>query len=256
MTARTSSPAAFDRLVDVGRRLPSPIRRVLRPVARAAQSRREPAKVVPVDRPTLDEIGLETGTDKSSRIHDYLNVYEQVLGHLRDEGFQLVEIGVHKGSSTRMWAQYFHRANVLGIDIDEACKEHADPPRIKIMIGNQSKSEFLARLAKQTDALVIIDDGSHVWKHQIDTFRALFPVLKPGGYFIVEDIHTSFGEDYIKTYGGSPETAYDYIAGIARSIVAATRAEAPRDDFETYARDQIESLVFLKHAIVVKKKPA
>ena len=64
--------------------------------------RRAPAPVeqaAPVRRRTLNEIGLETGTDKASTIHDYLGVYERNLGHLRDREFLLVEIGVHQGAA-------------------------------------------------------------------------------------------------------------------------------------------------------------
>ena len=38
---------------------------------------------------------------------------------------------------------------------------------------------------------IIIDDGSHIEEHQIFTFGVLFPKLKPGGVYIVEDISSS-----------------------------------------------------------------
>ena len=202
----------------------------------------------------LDEIGISTGTDKSSKIHDYLGVYEQQLRHLRDEKFQLVEIGVHKGASTRMWAEYFWRAQVIGVDIDPACKS-SETDRIKIIIGNQGQAGFLAKMAKQLRPLILIDDGSHRWAHQINTFRALFPIVREGGYFIVEDIHTSFGDDYAATYGEEgAQTAYEYMSELALGIVAGSRADKPKDDFEAYCRSTIESIVFLKHSLVVKKR--
>lgn len=236
----------------LARRLPAPVRDALRPAAHRLRERRRPPEVGPRD--SLDAIGTRTGTDKASAIHDYLGVYEQQLGHLRDRRFQLVEIGVHKGSSTRMWAEFFSRAKVIGIDIDPACRRHADE-RIEILVGDQGKPQFLARLARRLRPLVLVDDGSHWWTHQIDSFRTLFPIVRPGGYFIVEDIHTSFGEDYAAVYGkGGGETAYEYMAGIAEGIVAGPRAAAPRDDFEAYCRATIESIVFLKHSLIVRKK--
>jgi len=209
---------------------------------------------VSLQRDSLDAIGTRTGTDKASAIHDYLGVYEQQLGHLRDGAFQLVEIGVHKGSSTRMWAEYFGRAKIIGIDIDPKCKRHATD-RIEILIGDQGRPQFLARLARRLRPLILIDDGSHWWQHQIETFRTLFPVLRPGGYFICEDIHTSFGEDYAAIYGrGGGQTAYDYMSSIAEGIVAGPRAAPARDEFEAYCRATIESIVFLRHSLIVKKK--
>jgi len=207
-------------------------------------------------RRSLDEIGLSTGTDKSSEIHDYLNAYEAAFRHLRDESFQLIEIGVHKGASINMWAEYFPRATLVGIDISPACMDYATD-RITIRLGNQGDAGFLADLAATTDPLIVIDDGSHVWQHQIQTFRALFPIVRAGGFFVVEDIHTSFGDDYATTYGkGHPETAFAYLASLTEAITAGTRAAPPRDDFERYCRSTIESIVFLKHSVIVKKRAA
>lgn len=46
---------------------------------------------------------------------------------------------------------------------------------------------------------IIIDDGSHVCADVINTFYALFSLLRPSGVYLVEDLHTS----YCKRYGGS-----------------------------------------------------
>lgn len=252
MTRRTPVRTVRSSLIGMGRRLPGPVRRTLRPAARALGRRTDDVQAPPYR--SLDAVGLDTGTNKSSELMDYLGIYEQVLGHLRNKRFQLVEIGVNQGSSARMWADYFWRARIVGIDIDPTCKEHATD-RIRIIIGNQGRPAFLARMARRLRPLVLVDDGSHKWTHQIDTFRALWPVVRPGGYFVVEDIHTSFGDDYAKTYGHEGgETAYDYVAGIAEGIVAGIRAKPPRDDFEAYCRATVESVVFLRYSVIFKKR--
>lgn len=45
---------------------------------------------------------------------------------------------------------------------------------------------------------IIIDDGCHIVEHQITSFKTLFPLIKPKGMYIIEDLHTS----YWKEYGG------------------------------------------------------
>jgi hypothetical protein len=52
----------------------------------------------------------------------------------------------------------------------------------------------------------IIDDGSHVNSHQIESFRILWPFLKDGGTYIVEDVQTS----YWPYFGGGPLTSSAY----------------------------------------------
>ena len=43
---------------------------------------------------------------------------------------------------------------------------------------------------------IIIDDGSHINEHVIRTFQYLFPKLKSGGIYVVEDTQTSYRQDY------------------------------------------------------------
>ena len=41
---------------------------------------------------------------------------------------------------------------------------------------------------------VIIDDGSHVGRMQLEAFRSLWPHLAPGGVYIVEDLMFAYIE--------------------------------------------------------------
>jgi hypothetical protein len=43
---------------------------------------------------------------------------------------------------------------------------------------------------------IIIDDGSHINEHVIETFKILFPKLKDGGIYVIEDTQTSYWEEY------------------------------------------------------------
>jgi cephalosporin hydroxylase len=46
---------------------------------------------------------------------------------------------------------------------------------------------------------IVIDDGSHVFEHQIASFEALFPLASSTAVYIVEDVHTS----YLPDFGGA-----------------------------------------------------
>ncbi|MFK7058789.1 CmcI family methyltransferase [Flavobacterium oreochromis] len=72
--------------------------------------------------------------------------------------------------------------------------------RIKIYKGSQVDENLLKGICKEVGEFdLIIDDGSHINDHVIKTFEYLFPRLKKGGYYVIEDTQTS----YWKEYGGS-----------------------------------------------------
>ena len=48
---------------------------------------------------------------------------------------------------------------------------------------------------------IVLDDGSHQTKHQIESFKFLFPRMSKGGIYMVEDLHTSFWRGYGGGYG-------------------------------------------------------
>jgi trans-aconitate methyltransferase len=155
----------------------------------------------PDGRPTLDVLGLRHGTDKASGHHDYLAFYERFLRPIRDAHMRVLEIGVREGASLRMWADYFPNATIVGIDIDPECRRHAGG-RISVEVMDQSDLPALAALARGYGPFgLIVDDGSHIWEHQITALRHLYPHLQPGGCYILEDLDTSYG-DYEPMFRG------------------------------------------------------
>lgn len=129
----------------------------------------------------------------------YLDIYDQHFKQYRGKRVTIVEFGVLHGGSLQMWKKYFGRkARIIGVDIEPRCKE-LEEKRIEIFIGDQADRKFLQKLQREVGPIdIIIDDGGHVMKQQITTFEEMWPALKNGGKYVVEDLHTS----YWKTYGG------------------------------------------------------
>lgn len=142
---------------------------------------------------TLDDIGRRLGTDKSGAEeggHDYLRKYEFFLRPFRGKEFTLLELGVLKGASLAMWAEYFRGARVVGVDIEPEALA-AQGGRAEVIIGDLADAEFLKSLIPLSPR-VVIDDASHWWPDQLRSLFALYPSLAPGSVYIVEDVHTSF----------------------------------------------------------------
>ncbi len=144
---------------------------------------------------SLDALALHHGADKSSKVHGYARAYERHLAALRELPITLLEIGIGSGASLRVWRDYFLRGTIYGLDLAD-CKG-LDGPRIRTFQGSQADEDVLERLLHRAGPLdVVIDDGSHRWADQVASFRKLYPHLKPGGSYVIEDLHTSYWDQY------------------------------------------------------------
>lgn len=206
---------------------------------------------------TLDAIGKRYSTDKCSDQNNFLNFYDLFLGPIREKPVRLLEIGVLNGGSVRTWRDYFPNGEVIGVDIDPRTKAH-EQSRIRIKIADQSKAADLDLLASMGPFDVIIDDGSHVWPHQILTFQKLIGSVKPGGFFIIEDLDTSYGK-YVPDYcGGAVESTAAYLQRLARLIVGqrVLNLNEEPDRFQLLLFSRIDFITFYRGAALLRLKGA
>ncbi len=160
----------------------------------------------------LDLLARRHATDKGPDGHAYTTGYFALFAPLRERGLALLEIGVASGASLRMWEDFFPNARIFGIDEDPAAARHASA-RARIFIGDQVDADFLAKVVLETGPLdVVIDDGSHHPDHQLASLRALFPHLRDGGVYVIEDLGCSFLPRYGPSAGlGNPGSAVEYL---------------------------------------------
>lgn len=123
---------------------------------------------------------------------NYFSIYEKEFSRWRGRAPRVLEIGVYKGASLKLWKSYFGESSVLvGVDIDPECSQYASPSdQVHVRIGSQGDRDFLRSVAAEFGPFdLIIDDGSHCSSHQIASFNALFDVgLKMQGIYFVEDL--------------------------------------------------------------------
>jgi cephalosporin hydroxylase len=183
----------------------------------------------------LDLIALSLDTDKNSLKHNYTEWYDYYFNSIRNENLNILEIGIAKGSSLLMWKKYFKNSNIFGIDIkDKNYKTRL--PGIKYFIGDASDKSFLLKVNSDIDdgLDIIIDDASHIPRHQILGFESLFPKLNKGGIYVVEDLQTSYREH--KNYG---ENAVNYFKNLV-------------DDVNFYGKNRHQNINIVKEKIMKK----
>lgn len=143
----------------------------------------------PFDQWSLTQIADHFGTDKGSMKHGYTHVYELYFSPLRNKPIRILELGIHKGASLKLWSKYFTASFVTGVDIVPIDKEvFADFANIRTIVADCTKALPLDK----GDYDVVIDDASHNTDDIVAAFAENFSLLRPSGLWIVEDLHASW----------------------------------------------------------------
>lgn len=126
-----------------------------------------------------------------------------------------MEIGADHGKSLQVWASYFDRDPELIVGLaygrtysvipaNEMTFENDMDGRnstVIVLEGDQASAETMAKLAEFGPWDVLIDDGSHVPQHVLYSLFSLWPSIKAGGMYIIEDIETSYWKANSIIYG-------------------------------------------------------
>jgi cephalosporin hydroxylase len=144
-------------------------------------------------------------SDKDT-VHSYIELYDKLLDRLKDTALNVIEIGISKGGSIKMWKDYFTRANVYGIDLtdykkldhkngidDVAIKyinnELIKEDRINLFIGQSGYDKnFIDKKFKDIKFDFVIDDGPHTLQSMKDCINLYLPLLSENGILIIEDV--------------------------------------------------------------------
>jgi hypothetical protein len=204
----------------------------------------------------LTQIANKNGTDKGnlgSSAHYYTRVYRSLFDALRDRNVVVLEIGLmrteldsrrrtpaHEGRSgakaikapsLAMWREYFRNADIYGFDVDDFSQVKI--ANCNIIQGDMSSADDLKRLVdfigRPID--IVIDDASHVSHHQQIAFGNLFPVVAPGGTYVIEDLgwqdpnfeHSNAAKtgDLLRTFAVTGEFNSPYISHQQRQFIEA-----------------------------------
>jgi len=166
---------------------------------------------------TLTQIFDTYKTDKGSlghgaEIHNYGLAYEQFFEEFRGNGISICELGVLDGNSLRSWRDYFENARVLGVDNADYRMIDGEDGFTTILGDQGNPIELKEMIGDGWD--IIIDDGSHLPKHQQECLYHLINNVKSGGYYVIEDLHTkrmNWEEWQIFEWDGSTNSTWDFV---------------------------------------------
>lgn len=154
------------------------------------------------------------------KLAHYFDIYHRHLQKFRGRPVVVVEFGVQYGGSSQMWREYFGPdAVVYGVDIDPRCKQWEEPG-FRVFIGDQADRRFLRGILEEIGPIdVVIEDGGHRPEQQIATFEVVYPKIRPGGVFLIEDLCTSYWPEYGGGLG-RPDTFMEYAKSLTDKLNA------------------------------------
>ena len=165
-------------------------------------------------------------TDKITA-HRYGQIYGEALipyirrKHHIKNSIKFLEIGLGcdmvygPGASVNVWSQLLNSNDELWMaDYDGDCvnKNKDKLKDIHVLVGDQGNIITLNQWIEKSKGGfdIIIDDGGHKQNQIIESFTLLWPHIKPGGLYFIEDLqvaeHTSF-----RDMTGQKRTMIDYI---------------------------------------------
>ncbi|AVP87150.1 Putative O-methyltransferase I [Candidatus Phycorickettsia trachydisci] len=213
---------------------------------------------------TYKQIFFKHKENVSQKWANYLDIYEFYLPPYINQNASILEIGVQNGGHLQILSKYLKNAKIYGLDIDQnVCKLDLGKD-IQTFCFNATEEELINKNMPNLNFDVIIDDGSHQSPDVIKTFQIMFYKLKPGGTYIIEDMHASYWKEFQGGYQ-KPYTQIEYFKSLidilnSYHINANNSAETKNTEFYDSLSDiekeflrWTQSITFYDSVAVVKK---
>lgn len=123
----------------------------------------------------------------------YTSTYRRLADELGPTA-NMCEIGVYKGEAFPLWRDLFPQGVIAGVDISA----YATWPDYAVkIVASQDDASLPDQLREHAAEWgLIVDDGSHDGTLTAKTFDLLWPLVPPGGYYVIEDWFVGFADYY------------------------------------------------------------
>ena len=121
--------------------------------------------------------------DSARKGDQHFRVYGRLLAEFRQRPIALLELGILRGASLRIWRDYLPQATIVGLDIKTI--PPLGLPNVHVVQGDQTDPAALDRALAANGGTafdIIVDDASHLGLKSKASFAHLFARgLKAGG---------------------------------------------------------------------------
>lgn len=120
----------------------------------------------------------------------YLPTYQRLAYKIGSAG-RVCEVGVYRGGSLELWQRLFPQGLVVGVD--KAASSYWPPLTVRV-VADQTNPRLPHILWDHSPGGydLIVDDASHDGEATRQTWELLWPLVRPGRWYVIEDWQVGF----------------------------------------------------------------
>ncbi len=194
--------------------------------------------------------------DKKVISHGYAKIYEKYLHKFKEKKLNIIELGSFYGNASAALFFFFKNSQIYSADINPDMYIYSSKRLENFFTDTSSRSSIENDIVKKNIKFdIVIEDASHMLKDQIISLFILFKILKPGGYFIIEEIDFPESRDDMRINQEFPD-----LKTILKKIIQKENFESKYIslDEKNYFLNNVDFIKFYKGNIneiaIVKKK--
>ena len=142
---------------------------------------------------SLEDIVDNSRTDKNTT-HSYLPLYQKLLINKKETAKNVLEVGIWRGGSIKLWSDFFTNANVYGLDImdiNDVWEDIKNKEKIILHTSSNAYNDdfFITHfLNKNIKCDFLLDDGPHTLESMKDFIKLYSQIMTDDGILIIEDV--------------------------------------------------------------------
>lgn len=151
----------------------------------------------------LEEI-LDVSMTNLDYVHSHLPFYETLLVSKKESAKNILEIGISRGGSIKLWSDYFINATVIGLDIMDINNFPEEIKNKENIVLHTSidayNNDFFNNyfLNNTTKYDFIVDDGDHKLASMLQFIKLYSQIMTDDGILIIEEIKNPNWIDTLK----------------------------------------------------------
>jgi hypothetical protein len=147
----------------------------------------------------LETAKIMCSGDPATKPLNYYQKYEDFLTHHKFIPKTILEIGTFKGESTKILSRAYPESKILSLDLHIRPIDFSSQKNITYKKADQTNRDEIIPLIEKNfpeGVDLVIDDASHFGYFSKITFDIVFPFVKSGGAYFIEDWGTGYWDSW------------------------------------------------------------